>query len=369
MKLQTTPLQAKLYCPRPKQDILRRERLFLQLDEALHVPLALVSAPAGYGKSVLAASWAIDRSVPVAWLVLDESESNLAQFLAYLIAALRTVHPERFGAIAAVLSTPELPSVEHIAQLLGNDIQNLEAEVHLILDDFHLVDHASPVHELLQNLLNHPPENLHLILLTRRDPPFALSRLRANAQLVDLRMSDLQFRREETEELLNAALGREVERTALANIQTVLEGWGAGIRMVMLAAQRAHSDDDFLRSLSGDVQQIQEYLFDEVIQGLDQSTLLHLACAALPTRFCADLLDAMTVAADCYNADSGAKAFLLAADQSNMFTVALDAAGEWYRFHNLFRELLLQRLCHGLDQGLLERLSTGASAWLDVVTQ
>ncbi|WP_148862788.1 hypothetical protein [Marinobacter fonticola] len=162
----------------------------------------------------------------MAWLILDASESSLEQFMGYLVAALDNVRRDGFKATAAVLATAELPAIGHIARLLANDIDALDDDLVLILDDYHLVAHGSVVHELIDRLLNCPPPNLHIILLTRRDPPLTLKKYRANNSCLELRMADLRFRIEETRDLLKASLARELSPTAVSNVQNVLEGWG-----------------------------------------------------------------------------------------------------------------------------------------------
>lgn len=360
-------LQTKLYCPTQPGEVVRRKRLLSSLDRALEVPLTLVSAPPGYGKSVLAASWANDQEQPVAWLILDAEENSLPRFLAYLVAALERAWPGAFRSTAALLATSEPPSVERIGQRLADEVSAVGEEVLVVLDDFHLVDHGSDVHDLLDALLGHPPAHLHLVVLTRRDPPIPLARLRANNQLTELRLDDLRFRRDETGELLRTALGREVDAEVVAHVQDILEGWGAGIRMASLAALRAEGDDVFLRRLPGGLQHIQEYFFDEAIAGLDRPTLRYMLVSALPDRFSAALLDEIVAGLPepMSMPGSGGAAFIRFVQRNNMFTTSVDPGGQWFRYHNLFRELLLQRLRRVVDRASIVQAATRASAWLE----
>lgn len=354
-------LNSKLYCPTQKGGLVVRDRLHQQLDRALHTHLILVSAPPGYGKTVLASSWASVQCFPVAWLILDKEESNLGRFLAYLIAALNKVKPDAFRATATHLATAELPALEHIVRSLINDIGALREDIVVILDDYHHVDHGSVVHEIMSQIFKCPPPNLHFIILTRRDPPISFSKLRANNQLVDIRQSDLRFQREETAAFLRIALNKDISEAALANVQRTLEGWGAGIRMVSLAARRMAAGDAFLLGLSGSIQQVNEYMFDELIARLDPSTAHYMLCSALPPRFCADLLDAMSISEQAIDGEQ----FTEFAESSNLFTTPLDASGKWFRYHNLFRDLLRRRLVRAMpatDQALLV---ARASDWLE----
>ena len=361
----TSILNTKLYCPKATQGLIDRERLHRQLDKSLQYPITLISAPPGYGKTVLASSWARAQAVPVAWLILDKEESSLEQFMGYLIAALNSALGGCFSATAALLATAEIPATKHIAQLLANEIDALDDELLLILDDYHQVEHSSVVHELISVLVSCPPPNLHLIILTRRDPPLPLQKLRANNQCLEIRLVDLRFSIEETTAMLRASLTSELSQAAVSNAQDVLEGWGAGLRMVILAAQQAVVEDDYLRRLAGQVQQVQEYMFDEVIKGLPRPTLHYLLCSALPRRFSAALLDAMVLALPAATDNINGHTFVHFAEHNNMFTTSLDVQAQWFRYHNLFRQQLIWRVRSTFSTDDLQAVVSRAAEWFE----
>jgi len=236
---------------------------------SLERPLTVVSAPAGYGKSVLVSDWSRSLDIPVAWVVLDETESELSQFLAYLLAALDSVYPGAFEAARYWLANPDLPSPQTIASDLINVIVNVGMPVVLVLDDYHQIDHGSAVHELFDAILKHPPANFHLVLVTRRDPPLALTKLKANNQLTELRLSDLQFSDVEASQVLCVALGEIPEDTWVRDLQERVEGWGAGLRMVALAARHFQNLHRTLGAVPTGLREIQGYLLlHEVIKDL-----------------------------------------------------------------------------------------------------
>ena len=145
----TAVVKTKLYCPRGTAGFVLRERLLEKLETSLERPLTLVSAPAGYGKSVLVSDWTRSLKIPVAWVILDKSESQFAQFLAYFLSALDSIYPGAFDSTRQWLANPELPNPEAIAHELINKIDDVNKPVVLVLDDYHQIDHNSAVHELL----------------------------------------------------------------------------------------------------------------------------------------------------------------------------------------------------------------------------
>ena len=149
-------IRTKLHRPRVLEDIVCRGRLHTLMDRGLETTLTLVSAPAGYGKSVLVSHWADSVVDPVAWISLDESDSDLTQFLDYLAAAVDEALPGACPALKDLAGAGHLPPIEHLAGRLINDLDGLDRRLVLCLDDFHRIPPTSTVHELLSLLLEHP---------------------------------------------------------------------------------------------------------------------------------------------------------------------------------------------------------------------
>ncbi len=343
MSKPTVILKTKLYCPQETVGFVMRERLLDVLNASFTRPLTLVSAPAGYGKSVVVSEWTRSLPEPAAWLVLDAAESELSQFLAYLQAALDSVYPGVFESFHSWLISPNLPAPQTIANALINEIVDIASPVILVLDDYHRIDHGSAVHELVAAILKHPPDNFHLVLVTRRDPPLALAKLKANNQLTELRLADLRFSETEATQLLATALGEVPASSQVRDLQAAVEGWAAGLRMVALAASHLQNPDLTLQAAPAGLQQIQEYLLQEVVEGLPPATQYMLLCSAIPEKFCAGLLDNIAELMPGDGEMDGSD-FIHRAEQNNMFLIALDASGTWYRYHHLFRDLLLLQL-------------------------
>jgi len=174
-----TLIRTKLRRPPVAPDILPRDRLLSLLQEGFERTLTLISAPAGYGKSTLASRWISTCDWPQAWVTLDDRDADLRSFLGCVLGAIRQVFPKARLFAEAMLETAELPPPDVITRHLLNDLQDLPGRLVLVLDDYHNIRGGTPPNDLVAELLNHPPESLHLVIVTRRDPALPLTRLRA----------------------------------------------------------------------------------------------------------------------------------------------------------------------------------------------
>ena len=164
-------IQTKLNRPAIGPNSVVRPRLISRLDDVLKERVTLICAPAGYGKTTLVLQWLDQRRMPAAWFAVDETDSDPDRFLSYFVAAVRTVVPEFGSDIVRLLSSPQLPPLEYLADAVVNELATLDRPLAIVLDDYHRIDRSSPVHELIGRLLEHPPRQMHLVLATRRDPP------------------------------------------------------------------------------------------------------------------------------------------------------------------------------------------------------
>lgn len=178
-------IQTKLHRPPLPRDLVARPRLTDLLDCQPQRPLTLVSAPAGYGKSTLISRWAGALDCPVAWVSLDEHDSDIVLFISYLVAALQTIFPTAGADTWVLIHGSDLPPLAAISRTLINELDQIEADFVLVLDDYHRIRSTS-IHNFIEELLTHPPRHLHLVLGTRIDPPISLNNLRARHGLAGL---------------------------------------------------------------------------------------------------------------------------------------------------------------------------------------
>ena len=359
-------IRTKLHRPSVPPDAVDRDRLIELMENACKAPLTLVSAPAGYGKSVLAAQWAERCDTPVAWLSLDESESDLQLFLQYFIASVHTVFPEACPSTAVLAGAPELPPVPVLAASLLNEIEAIDQPLVMVVDDFHRIDPSSAVNELIGHLIEHPWRLARLVIITRRDPPIRIPGLLAGAKLAEVRLEDLRFNDSETAELLAGATRTPVSERALATLQREVEGWAVGLRLTALALRLTENPDKLVQGLGGGLPQIQEYLLREVLAGLPPGLREAMLRSAILDRFCAEILEAICPpdAAEGSRGLAG-REIVDHLNAANLFTIGLDPEGRWFRYHHLFQDLLERQLLQSRPHEDLVALHSRASAWFE----
>jgi LuxR family transcriptional regulator, maltose regulon positive regulatory protein len=330
-----TIIATKLFVPQPRPQIVLRPRLIERLDEGLHRKLTLISAPAGFGKTTLVSKWIADRERPVAWLSLDEGDSDPIRFLTYLVAAFRTVAPNVGAGAMGTLQSPQPPPIETVLTSLLNDITAIPDDVTLILDDYHLID-AKPVDHALTFLLEHLPPQLHLVMTSRSDPLLPLARLRGRGQLTELRAADLRFTPSEAAEFLNRVMGLNLSNENIAALESRTEGWIAGLQLAALSMQGRENVQGFVRAFAGDNRYIVDYLVEEVLGRQPEQVRSFLLRTSILDRLSGPLCDAVT-------GEDGGQALLETLERGNLFVVPLDDKRHWYRYHHLFAVVLRVR--------------------------
>jgi LuxR family maltose regulon positive regulatory protein len=325
--------------------------------------LTLISAPAGYGKSTLAAEWVAQVDRPVAWLSLEEADDEALRFWTYFLAALQSLKPGLGAESAAALAAGQLPPQEALLGELVNGLSALEQPCLCVLDDFHHIQDPA-VLNLLQGLLAHQPPQFHLALVTREDPPLPLARLRAQRLLTDVRLAELRFSSSEIEQFLHSVMGLELSAQQLAHLEERTEGWISGLQLAGLAMQSAAASSGrdavakLIESLSGGHRFFLAYLTEEVLKLQPVEVQDFLLRTSILSKMTGELCEAVT------GMPAGA-ARLEAMLAANLFIIPLDSEGSWYRYHHLFAELLSTQLRrhHAME---LPELHQRASRWFEM---
>src|SRR4051794_27464202 len=261
-----TPILAtKLHIPAPRPKAVLRPRLIERLNEGMHRKLTLISAPAGFGKTTLVSAWVAGCDRQVAWLSLDEEDSDPTRFLTYLVAALRTVAPNIGEGVLGVLQSPQPPPNESLLTALVNEITTIPDNFVLVLDDYHVID-AKAIDNALTFPLEHLPPQMRLLIAAREDPNLPLARLRARDQLTELRVADLRFSPSEAAEFLNQAMGLDLSAEDVTALETRTEGWIAGLQLAAISIQGHEDAGSFIRSFTGSTRFIIDYLAEEVLE-------------------------------------------------------------------------------------------------------
>jgi LuxR family transcriptional regulator, maltose regulon positive regulatory protein len=356
-------LATKLYKPPARSNAVHRRRLLDRLDEGRGQALVLVSAPAGFGKSTLLSAWVDERSRQnpghrVAWLTLDEADSDPARFLLYVAAALHGAEPGCGADAMSALQSPQSMSSEAILTELVNEMDGVSADLLLVLDDYHAV-RSTEVDGLLAFLLEHRPARLQVAVVTRVDPMLPLARLRARGELTEIRAADLRFSEEEAARFLRLVMGLELSADDVKALESRTEGWIAGLQLAALSLRAQKDASAFIRSFGGSHRFVLDYLGEEVLRSLPPSTQSFLLRSSILERFCGPLCDALVPGGD-------GQRTLEDLERANLFVVPLDGERRWYRYHRLFGELLRQRLeqSDSGEPGAAE-LHVRASEWFE----
>ncbi len=357
-------LATKLHVPPLRTDTLARPRLLRRLDAGLHAALTLIAAPAGFGKTTLVEQWLAHCGCPVAWLALDRSDNDPVVFLRYVVAALQTVLPASGATLLALLQTPQPPAESVLLTALLNDLAMLEHDTVLVLNDYHVVQ-SPPIHQALSFLLQHLPPRLHIVIVTREDPPLALSRLRARRQLVELRAADLRFTADETAEFLRQSLNITLAPEEIAALEARTEGWIAGLHLAALAMQHRGQAADFVKAFTGSNRFIIEYLVEEVLEQLPIHLQTFLLQSSILERFCAELCDALILGPEQVGIAPYSQLLLEQLERMNLFLIPLDDERRWYRYHHLFADVLRERLRYGAASSEISAMHLNASAWFE----
>ena len=356
-------LRTKLQRPALSPDLVPRSDLVARLEVLRRRPLTLVSAAAGYGKSTMANLWLEAWDGPYAWLSLEEEENDLRMFITYLLAAIGNAFPEACDPTRSLLEATVLPPVSVLSQHLVDDIDKIETPFILVLDDFHKIREKT-VHDLMGALLIYPPQSLHLMLLTRRDPPLLTSTLRARDRVNEIGTEDLHFTVAETKVFLKNTLGLTVDRKTAEIIQEKLEGWPAGMRLMSQSLKYSGDLDRLLAELRGGFAAITDYLVTEVLSKQPPQMAKLMTATATLDQFCAPLCDALLeLDAGPGAAEMNGDEFIARLQKNNLFLIALDTEHRWFRYHHMFRRLLHDRLNRYCRPKEIAALHSRANAW------
>jgi LuxR family maltose regulon positive regulatory protein len=376
-----TLIRTKLQVPFLRLELVPRPRLQTRIAEGLRGPLTLITAPAGFGKTTLVASCVTGCGMPLAWLSLDRNDNQTGRFLNYVIAALQGVDNRISSEAAQLMAGMQHVPNEAVLTSLINDLDTPGDEVALVLDDYQSINNQD-VHEVVTFLLEHCPNSLHVVIVSRSDPPLPLVRLRGRGQMVELRTADLRFTNSEAAEFLNEVMGLNLDADSITTLEERTEGWVAGLQMAAITIQSTQTMRDrkdvlgFIEGFSGTNRYILDYLLEEVLASQSPDIQHFLLYTSILERLSAPLCDA--ILAD----DEGPKktdderymerfvagrsaSMLEHIERANLFLVPLDDERIWYRYHNLFAELLQSQLRKSLGDQAVARLHLRASEWYE----
>jgi LuxR family maltose regulon positive regulatory protein len=349
-----TVFSTKLQPPRLRTPLVVRSRLIDVFGFLPHVKLAVVSAPAGFGKTTLVGQAVQQMHWKAAWLSLDESDNHPVRFWFCVLQSLRFVQPSLEPLTSDI---PQIETPRRFDRWLAGFVSELDRSMEtlvLILDDYHLIENTR-IHQGMIRLLQRMPHHFHLILTTRVEPPFPLARLRANRELLELNTEDLRFQTDET-----IAFLREVEALAINDrdvdqLAQQTEGWIAGLQLAALYWREIGRESQKRLNFDGSHAFVADYLTEEVIAHLPNELRQFLMETSILGCLTADLCNVVTGRTD-------SQEILELLERANIFLYRLQGEPKWYRYHRLFAEFLLQRL----NQSVGDKVTTlhqRAAAW------
>jgi len=359
-------LETKFVVPVASHALIPRPRLMALLDTCPRRPLTLVSAPAGFGKTTLLSQWVqtlsndgYSRGDPcgrpgVAWVSLDEQDNDPVCFLSYVLTALDRVQPGLCTDLVTFLRTQPSPALPYLLTTLINRLVQSTQQMLLVLDNYHLITDQA-VHTSFMSLLEHLPAQLRVVLATRVDPPFPLSRLRARSQLVEVRTEQLSCTDTEVAGFVREIMGVELSGNEVEQLGSRMGGWLVGLQMLDLALQRRAGAFPVQEEVSGRHRHILDYLTEEVLRQQTAAMQRFLLRTSILERLTAPLCDAVLE-------QSGSQQVLEELKRANVFLLPLDSQRRWYRYHPLFAEALrfwLERE----EPEVIEGLHLRASEW------
>ena len=351
----------KLRRPRTVPGWIIRPRLFEQLDQVLQKPVALISAPAGFGKTTLLAQWLESSPLPNAWLQLDEKDQEIPTFLSGVVATLRQLFPGCLQKTAALLHAQGPVPLAIWTSMLIDDVELLEdIPFILTLDDYHLVGNPS-IDLLLADALRYAPLSLHLILSGRRNPSLSFSRLKVQELVVEIRTADLRFTDAEALAYLQQSIHAPLSDATINQLQEKTEGWAAGLALAAISLREEIQPDELIARLEGSDMQVSDYLLDQVFINQPDEIRQFLLKTANFSQFCASMLHEVF---DSKQSEAEIQALLEHIEDAQLFLIPLDAQRSRYRYHHLFRQMLLSRQRFYIHADQIALYRRRAAAWL-----
>jgi len=330
-------LQTKLNKPPIFKAHITRENINHLLADYKQHKIILVSAPAGSGKSTVINTWLDTIDANYSWYSIDESDNDILQFLSYFIACLETNNIYKSYQLSSLLTSFQSVGADSLIHSVISVLYESKLPFIIGLDDYHLIQNHD-IHQMMMKLVEHLPNHIQLVIITREDPPLSLSKLRVGRLLLEIRAKELRFNNDECVQFLAKTMGLKLASSDILTLNEKTEGWIAGLQLAALSLQNHTKPEELIESFAGN-HYIVDYLLEEVLNHLDQESIDFLLATSILSQFTADLCDSIL---DLKRGSS--KEHIEVLSRINAFIIPLDHQMQWFRYHHLFRELLLDRL-------------------------
>lgn len=328
-------LTTKLQTPQLPENFISRTMI---LKDSHKASVILVSAQAGSGKSTIISAWLKEQNKTHCWYSLDEWDNDLIQFFTYLIKAFNTVDDQSSEKLDQMLDAIQSIGIDGFLKGLVQHLHTINVPFILVFDDYQVIQNKL-IHHVLKTLVEHIPQMMQLVVITREDPQLPLAKLRANKKLLEIRISDLKFTEIDARAFFIQHLNFPILDEHFQLIYKRTEGWIAGLQLVALSLSELEDKNSFIEAFTGSHYYVMDYLIEEVLDIQMFEIKDFLLKTSILDLFSGELCDAVV------KLESGhSREIINRLVRANIFIIPMDSTREWYRYHHLFRDLLRQRL-------------------------
>lgn len=355
-------LKTKLYPPPITPDLIERSRLSELLESNRHFPLTLVSAPAGYGKSILVSQWLESSKIKYVWISLDKSINSIPILLEYLVKGFQFKWKGILSGVEEMINAPEIPPLEVITEELINDLDKIDEDFVLVLDDFHSIQSVQ-INRLIEQVLRFIPQHLQVVIITRRDPPLDIHQMKVYGRVNEIRMKELSFSNSEVGGIFKLLIDYSPTDFEIETVREKTEGWIVGLRLALLSGDKANFKMDQFKDLVKNGMPGIEYLVREALHKQEEVIRNWMLISSLFDEFNPELVN--TVGESIGFSFEDTEEYIQSISKSNLFLIPLDKRNEWFRYHHLFHELLNKELLKTLADNQINSCYLVASEWFE----
>lgn len=350
-------IPSKLSRPVRLENTVVRDRLLVKLSTAANYRLALITSPAGYGKTTLVSQWAAGKN-ELGWYSLDEGDNQQERFASYLITALQQATGGHCVSSEVMAQKRQYASLSSLFAQLFIELAEWHRPVFLVIDDYHLINNPV-IHEAMRFFIRHQPENLTLVVLSRNLPQLGIANLRVRDQLLEIGSQQLAFTHQEAKQFFDCRLSTPIEQADSSRLCDDVAGWATALQLIALSSRQSNTPAHHsARRLSGiNASHLSDYLVDEVLDNVDADTRNFL----LRSSILRSMNDALIVRV---TGEENGQMRLEETERQGLFMQRMDDSGEWFCFHPLFGSFLRQRCQWELAAELPDIHRAAAESWM-----
>ena len=350
-------IPSKLSRPVRLENTVVRDRLLMKLSTAANYRLALITSPAGYGKTTLVSQWAAGKN-ELGWYSLDEGDNQQERFASYLVTAIQQATGGHCVSSEVMAQKRQYASLSSLFAQLFIELAEWHRPLFLVIDDYHLINNPV-IHEAMRFFIRHQPENLTLVVLSRNLPQLGIANLRVRDQLLEIGSQQLAFTHLEAKQFFDCRLNTPIESADSSRLCDDVAGWATALQLIALSARQNNtSAHHSARRLSGiNASHLSDYLVDEVLDNVDADTRNFL----LRSSILRSMNDALIVRV---TGEENGQMRLEETERQGLFMQRMDDSGEWFCFHPLFGSFLRQRCQWELAAELPDIHRAAAESWM-----